>query len=96
MPPLADTDGSDRISRKAKVAIENARRLLSIRLFDADIPSKALRFYADPDFPCGLNSGHAMRVIYVSFMWNRYAKPGDIDTAVVELTSDAEPVDGCL
>ncbi len=95
MIPLSDTDSDSTVKRKGKAAVEQVRRQLSVELFGADIPcSDIQKLYPDPDFPTvGFES---LIVKYIGFHWKRDVPAGELSPAVVELTSEPEPIDTCL
>jgi hypothetical protein len=97
MKPLTDADSISTVNRKGKVALEEARRGLSAQLFGADVPREmTTHFHPAPGVSVtSTDSEPLLCSRYLGFFWKRDFPAGETP-AVIDLTSDAEPVDGCI
>ena len=107
MEPLTDADSFSRVLRIGKAAIEHARRELSVKLFGTDIPRASARTrwpkpHSPP--PAGFESPEhqfefcrAIPTATVGIYFEQDIPAGEYSSAaVVVLTSERDPVDGCV
>ncbi|KAL2167204.1 hypothetical protein VTG60DRAFT_1616 [Thermothelomyces hinnuleus] len=94
---LSDADSSSTVLRKGKGALEYVRRQLSDMLFGDDIArSVILSIYPHPDFAVTSDSEPLLKSKYISFYWKRHIVAREPSIALVELTSESQPVDNYL
>ncbi|KAK4148739.1 hypothetical protein C8A00DRAFT_19483 [Chaetomidium leptoderma] len=98
MDPLTDADSFTRVLRKGKAALEHIRRDVSIKLFGADLPCSIMRMgWPQPEGSCDYRYAAPLQVTrYVGFSFTQDISAGELDAAVVELTSESAPIDNCI
>jgi hypothetical protein len=97
MDPLTDADSFTRVLRKGKATLEHIRREASIKLFGADLPCSVVRMgWPQPDAAVNEDSNPLLRTRYVGLSFKQDVPAGELRPAVFELTSEPDPVDGCI
>jgi hypothetical protein len=97
MDLLSDADSSSAVLRKGKGALEYVRRQLSDILFGDDITRSVIRsIYPHPDFAVTSDSEPLLQSKYIGFYWKRHVVAREPSPALIELTSETQPVDNCL
>lgn len=98
MNPLSDTDTVSTVLRKGKPAVAYTIRQLSDMLFGDDIAPSVIRIVLpEPGNQGPMDSEPLLLSKYVCFYWLRHIPAGEhLSSALVELTSAAEPTDNYL